>query len=86
MAIKVLLQEAQELRLRITGESHTTLQLFRYRLNEHKDVDYANYFIGHPMLDEPEMYLRTKKGKKPAKVLQTMCTDLTKEMAAFKLT
>ena len=50
MAIKVLLNEGGELRVRITGESHTALQLFRSRLNDNKDVEYANYFVGHPEL------------------------------------
>ncbi|MDP6906647.1 MAG: DNA-directed RNA polymerase subunit L [Candidatus Thalassarchaeaceae archaeon] len=85
MAIKVLLDEGQELRIRITGESHTALQLFRSRLNDHKDVDYANYFIGHPELDEPEFYLRVNKGKNPSKILQTLCKDITKEFDGLTL-
>ena len=45
MAIKVLLDEGGELRMRITGESHTALQLFRSRLNDNKDVEYANKYL-----------------------------------------
>ncbi len=85
MAIKVLLNEGGELRLRITEESHTALQLFRSRLNESKDVDYSNYFIGHPELDEPEFYLRVKKGKDPAKVLKTLCSGITAEFEGMAL-
>jgi DNA-directed RNA polymerase subunit L len=48
MPIKVLLNEGRELRLRMEGESHTTLQLFRSRLNGSKDVEYSNYFQNHP--------------------------------------
>ena len=58
MPVKVLKNEGRELRLRISGESHTTLQLFRSRLNESKDVEYANYFQNHPDLDEPELYIK----------------------------
>ena len=75
MAIKVLLNEGPELRIRITGESHTALQMFRSRLNDSKDVEYANYFVGHPELDEPEFYLRCKKGKDPAKILKGAYID-----------
>ncbi len=85
MAIKVLLNEGQELRIRISEESHTALQLFRSRLNESKDVDYANYFIGHPELDEPEFYLRVKKGKNPSKVLQSLSKDIAKEFEGLTL-
>ncbi len=85
MAIKVLLDEDGELRLRISGESHTALQLFRSRLNENKDVEYSNYFLGHPSLDEPELYLRVKKGKDASKVLKTLCSGIAKEFGKVKL-
>ena len=85
MAIKVLMNDGGELRLRITEESHTALQLFRARLNESKDVDYSNYFIGHPELDEPEFYLRVKKGKNAAKVLKSLCSDITSEFEGLSL-
>ena len=85
MAIKVLLNEGGELRLRISGENHTSLQLFRSRLNENKDVEYANYFLGHPGLDEPELYLRVKKGKNASKVLTSLCTGIAKEIEKTKL-
>ena len=85
MAIKVLLNEGNELRIRITGESHTALQMFRSRLNESKDVEYANYFVGHPVLDEPEFYLRCKKGKQPTKILMTLCKDIAKEFDGLTL-
>jgi DNA-directed RNA polymerase subunit L len=85
MAIKVLMNDSGELRLRITEESHTALQLFRARLNESKDVDYSNYFIGHPELDEPEFYLRVKKGKNAAKVLKALCSDITSEFEGLSL-
>ena len=54
MPVKLLLREKNELRLRIIGESHTALQMLRERLNNHKNVEYANYFPGHPELDDPE--------------------------------
>ena len=85
MAIKVLLNEGAELRIRITGESHTSLQMFRARLNDSKDVEYANYFVGHPALAEPEFYLRCKKGKDPAKVLKGLCKDIANEFDGLSL-
>ncbi len=85
MAIKVLLNEGAELRIRITEESHTSLQMFRSRLNDSKDVEYANYFVGHPELDEPEFYLRCKKGKNPAKVLMGLCKDIANEFDGLGL-
>jgi len=85
MPVKVLLNEGTELRIRITGESHTALQLFRSRLNDNKDVEYANYFVGHPELDEPEFYLRCKKGKNPSNVLKKICKDIASEFGGMSL-
>ena len=85
MPIKVLMNEGRELRLRMTGESHTTLQLFRSRLNGSKDVEYSNYFQNHPDLDDPELYVRAAKGKKAAKILTDICTTISKEFSSIKL-
>ena len=85
MPIKVLKNEGTELRLRIIGENHSTLQLFRSRLNDSKDVDYANYFQKHPDLDEPELYVRCVKGKKAEKVFRDLCSDINKELSNLEL-
>ena len=85
MPIKVLKNEGRELRVRISGESHTTLQMFRSRLNDSKDVEYANYFQNHPDLDDPEIFIRAEKGKKAAKVFKDLCKELSKEISSIKL-
>ena len=85
MPIKVLKNEGRELRVRISGESHTTLQMFRSRLNSSKDVEYANYFQNHPDLDDPEIFIRAEKGKKAEKVFKDLCKELNKEISGIKL-
>ena len=70
MPVKVLIRDKNELRIRITGESHSALQMFRKRLNDMTNVEYSNYFPGHPELDEPELYIRTKGKSDPEKLLQ----------------
>jgi len=85
MPVKVLKNEGRELRLRISGESHTTLQLFRSRLNESKDVEYANYFQNHPDLDEPELYIRAFEGKSAEKIFKRLSSDISKELSKIKL-
>ncbi|MFL2974390.1 MAG: hypothetical protein CND89_05830 [Marine Group II euryarchaeote MED-G38] len=85
MPIKVLKNEGRELRVRISGESHTTLQMFRSRLNDSKDVEYANYFQNHPDLDDPEIFIRAEKGKKAEKVFKDLCKELNKEISGIKL-
>ena len=85
MPIKVSKNEGRELRVRISGESHTTLQMFRSRLNSSKDVEYANYFQNHPDLDDPEIFIRAEKGKKAEKVFKDLCKELSKEISNIKL-
>ena len=85
MPINVLKNEGRELRVRISGESHTTLQMFRSRLNNSKDVEYANYFQNHPDLDDPEIFIRAEKGKKAEKVFKDLCKELNKEISGIKL-
>ena len=79
MSVTVLKKEKNELRLRIIGESHTALQVLRQRLNAHKDVDYANYFPGHPELDDPEFYIRTTSKSGVDKVLNEIIGGVSSE-------
>jgi len=76
MPVKVLARDANELRVRFIGESHTSLQILRERLNNDKGVDYANYFPGHPDLDEPEFFIRTNKKIDPAVLLKKLLGDI----------
>ena len=85
MPVKVLARDANELRVRFIGESHTSLQILRERLNSDKGVDYANYFPGHSDLDEPEFFIRTNKGVDPAKLLKKMLGSIKGDYAALKI-
>lgn len=85
MAIKILVDEGPELRLRITGETHTSLHLLRSHLNARDDVDYANYFLGHPDLDPPEFYLRAAGKANALKILETVLEDLRKDLGSVRL-
>ena len=85
MPVKVLKNEGRELRIRVIDGNHTALQMFRSRLNGRDDVEYANYFQNHPDLDDPELYVRTVKGKKADKILKDICSEITKEFSSIKL-
>mgnify|MGYP002633931512 FL=1 len=85
MPVKVLARDANELRVRFIGESHTSLQILRERLNSDKGVDYANYFPGHPELDDPEFFIRTNKGVDPAKLLKKLLSDIQGDYAALNI-
>ncbi|MAU74138.1 MAG: RpoL/Rpb11 RNA polymerase subunit family protein [Candidatus Poseidoniaceae archaeon] len=85
MPVKVLIMEKNELRLRIIGESHTALQMLRQRLNGHKNVEYANYFPGHPELDDPEFYIRIKGKSSVEKLLKDIVDGISKDFSSISL-
>ena len=85
MPVKVLIRDKNELRLRIIGESHTSLQMLRERLNNSADIEYANYFPGHPELDDPEFYIITKVKKSADKVLKDLVGAISKEFSDISL-
>tara|TARA_Y100000589_G_scaffold56548_2_gene46836 strand:+ start:15918 stop:16184 length:267 start_codon:yes stop_codon:yes gene_type:complete len=85
MPVKVLIKEKNELRLRIIGESHTSLQMLRERLNNSNDIEYANYFPGHPELDDPEFYIRTSGKKSADKILNELVNSISKEFSDTSL-
>lgn len=85
MPIKVLQKEGNELKLRFEGETHTSLELFRNKLDNHESVDYVNFFPGHPELDDPELYIRTKGKKNPVKLIQDVCKEISSEFGSIKL-
>lgn len=85
MPIIVLQREKNELRLRFIGESHTSLQIFRQRLNAEKGVDFANFIPGHPLLEDPEFYIRTTGKTNPEKLLKKLSEDLQGEFTSLAL-
>ena len=85
MPVKLLLREKNELRLRIIGESHTALQMLRERINNHDKVEYANYFPGHPQLDDPEFYIRTIGKNNAEKILTDIVKSLSSEYDSLSL-
>ena len=85
MPVKVLAQDANELRVRFIGESHTSLQALREALNNNKNVDYANYFPGHPDLDEPEFFIRTLKKTDPADLLMKLVAEIKADFGSLKI-
>jgi DNA-directed RNA polymerase subunit L len=85
MPIKVLQKEGNELKLRFEGETHTSLELFRSKLDSKSSVEYINFFPGHPELDDPELYIRTKGKTNPVKLIQDVCKEISTEFKSITL-
>jgi DNA-directed RNA polymerase subunit L len=75
MEIHVVDSERDALRLELPkGEETLLIPLVEALQNEEKVVE-ARYYLGHPFLDRPTLYLKTK-GEKPQQVLKRVLKDL----------
>ena len=86
MLVRLLANDGKELKLRIEGEGNSTLQMFRSRLNEIIPMpEYANFFTGHPDLDDPELYLRVKDGENASKLISDICSSIVDDFSNMKI-
>jgi DNA-directed RNA polymerase subunit L len=75
MEIEVLERESDTLRIALPkGEETILIPLVEALQAEDKVVE-ARYYLGHPFLDRPTLYLRTK-GEKPQATLKRVLKNL----------
>ncbi len=75
MEVKVLEKESDSLRIELPRTEETLLVPIVEALQAEEKVVEARYFMGHPYLDRPSLYLKTK-GEKPTQVLKRVLKDL----------
>ncbi|HEV2428328.1 MAG TPA: RpoL/Rpb11 RNA polymerase subunit family protein [Thermoplasmata archaeon] len=76
MEIRVVEKEHDALRIEVPREEETLLVPLVEALQAEEKVVEARYYVGHPFLDRPSLYLKTK-GEKPQQVLKRVLKDLT---------
>ncbi len=69
MEVKVVEMGENYLRLLVKGEDHTFLNLLQHYLLEDEDVVIAKYDIPHPLVGEPELFVKTNK-KSPIEAIK----------------
>jgi len=69
--VKILKKTSDELRIEIEGEGHTFCNVLQKALLEDKTIEMAGYDISHPLVANPIVYVRMKKGRKPEKKPET---------------
>lgn len=84
MKVKILQRSENELKLEVEGMGHSLCNLLQSKLLEEKNVDLAGYDIPHPIASKPIIFLRTKKGVKPEKVLQKAIKEAFKKNKEFR--
>ena len=83
MEVKVIKKEKNVLELEFDGADQSLAQVLAQKLNEDKDVEFAAYKLEHPLIAQPRLVVRTKKGD-PSKLLLSKLKELKDEVADFK--
>ncbi len=83
MEVKILINEKNALELEMAGADQSLAQLLAERLNEDKDVEFASYKVEHPIIGNPKLFVRTKKGE-PAKIVLDKLAEIKKEVSEFR--
>ena len=76
--IEIIEDKTLELEFIVHGESHGVCNALRHILMQDSDVEYAVYNI------DPDMTIKTKRGKRPRKVLKKAASQLKDDAADFK--
>ncbi len=81
---EIIEDKTLELTFEVKDESHGVFNALRHILMQNPDVEYAVYNIDHPLTGKPQMTIKTKRGKRPRKVLKKAAQELQKESSEFK--
>lgn len=81
---EIVTDKTLELEFIAHGENHGICNVLRHILMKNSDVEYAVYSIDHPLVGEPDMTIKTKRGKRPRKVLKKAGKELKKDIEEFK--
>lgn len=84
MEIEIIEDKTLEIEMIIHGEDHTICNVLRKYLMEDDDVEYAVYGIDHPIIGEPHMTIKTKRGKRPKTALKKAVKKIQKDSEDFK--
>lgn len=83
MEVKILTNEKNVLEMELRGADSALAQLLAEKLGEDKDVEFASSKVEHPLVGEPKLYIRTKKGE-PAKLVLEKLEEVKKEVTDFR--
>lgn len=88
--LRVLSKEKNSITLEMLNYDNTVLRPLIDEILKDEQVEEARYYIKHPIIDNPEIFVRVKTGKPQAavkrsikrlsKVYETLETDLSKEV------
>lgn len=83
MDLKLLQKEKNEIKLQIEDPDDTLIYPLLTQLLKDEDVAEASYAVGHPMLDKPVLYIKTRKAQ-PKSALQRAAESLASQYSDAK--
>ena len=83
MEVTQVKKSKNELEVQINGANETLLGPLLNRTLADPQVDYASYYMGHIVLDDPRFYVRTKKGT-PKAALDRAMESIIADIAAIQ--
>lgn len=91
---EVVDKDKNSLKLKMLHYDNTILRPFVEELMKDEMVEETRYYIKHPVIDDPEIYVRVKSGKPQAavkrsvkrlsKTFEDLSQDLNRELKAFE--
>lgn len=84
MELHLLSKDKHTIEFEVAGASETLLEPLKQKLLADKNVEAATYYIGHPMSDNPKLYVRVKEGS-PQSALKKAAKALVGEFNECKL-
>ncbi len=80
MDIKILKKTTDEMHVEIIGEGHTFCNLLEKALLEDPAVEVGGYSLQHPLVSNPVVHIRMKKGRKPEKRPETALKEAAEKI------
>lgn len=84
MDVEIIKHSKEELEFEIKDNDSAILELLAKRLNEYKETEFAAQKTEHPLISNPRMLLKVKKGNDARKVLLSAIDELRKEFESIK--
>ncbi len=84
MKVEILEKTSDSILFEIHGERHGFANLLRLALLKHKNTLDAAYFIKHPDLDPPRVFLKTDGKQSAMKVLRSTIKQLASDITSLR--
>jgi DNA-directed RNA polymerase subunit L len=82
MEVTIVNKTDNDIYIKITGETHTLLNVLKTALLNNKHVEIATYDIEHPTISDPVLFVRTD-GTDPIEVIKKASREVIKECDDF---